>query len=294
MAETKRPGSNNDYIYEGKVWIVMKTQKVVACFMAILLLAASLTVVSLAAGKEEETPVYTETVPFEVPEEKQEEDNIDPPQKPAYEDLASRFLTVEPVVDETMPANMVTQLKRNFSRVYATLAENFNYGVMYDVVYSAAPQDSAAYQVPGSNSLEKLIVMNADYFKANRTDLGTLTHELTHALQSYVDAKYTLPASAHGGTWITEGIADVGRFFYDVSSFSLPDYTNTQKYTDAYRVTARFFVWLDQNVDSTFLEQLQEGLKCEAYTAQLFVKITGKTVDELWQMYVESDHRITK
>ncbi len=266
----------------------MKKAKILLFFLTALLLTGVL-VFFCYASADSSAPALTETIPFEVTTA---EDTVVTVEKPEYEDLSSRFLTMEKVVVEAFPESMVTALSNNFSRVYATLAEYFNYGVMYDIVYTIDEQTSAAYQTGGRNDLEKKIAMNASYFRTNRNDLGALTHELTHAMQSYKDSKYGAANSANGGSWLTEGVADFGRYTFDLSSFSLPNYSADQKYTDSYRVTARFFLWLNQNVDSTFLEQFNEGLKCEAYTAQLFVKITGKTVDELWQMYAESDHVI--
>jgi len=49
-----------------------------------------------------------------------------------------------------------------------------------------------------------------------------------------------------GPGWLTEGIADYARYKFGVNNpaakWALPAYKSTQKYTDAYRVTARFLV----------------------------------------------------
>ncbi len=267
----------------------MKKTRTVRIVVLVSLVLTAAALLGLSAVFAASDPAgLTETVPFEVPVTEEEKK----PQKPAYEDLAAKFLTMDQAVTEAYPANMVKNLERNFSRVYATLADYFNYGVMYDIVYTIDEQTSAAYQTGGRTPLEKKIAMNASYFRANPGDLGALTHELTHALQSYKDSKYGAANSANGGSWLTEGVADFSRYTFDLTSFSLPAYSSSQKYTDSYRVTARFYLWLNKNVDPTFMEQFNEGLKCEAYTSGLFVKITGKTVDELWQMYAESDHAI--
>lgn len=267
-------------------------RKTFRLLLTALLLLSLLVVFAFAAhadaptGKAEEA-VYTETVPFEVVE--------DPaPAKPAYEDLASRFLTIEQDVIDKFTPTMVNTLIRNFSRVYPTLAETFNHGVMYNIVYKLDEQNSAAYETGGRNAWERIIAMNPDYFMQNRGDLGALTHELTHAMQVYTDSRYGAANTAEGGSWITEGIADWSRFNFDFQIFSLPSYESNQSYTDSYRVTARFFAWVDLNVDTTFMEQFNEALRCERYTSQFFKRITGKTLDELWQLYAASDHRVTK
>lgn len=236
---------------------------------------------------------YQVSVPFEVDEESLYETEEEEAQKPEYEDIASKFLTMDSLVINGFSDSFVDVLREDFSIVYPQLAEYFNYGIMYDVVYTTdANTDAAAYQTAGRNPLEKKIALNPNYFRTNRSDFGVLTHELTHTVQEYRDAKYSAPNTANGGNWITEGITDWSRYTFDRYPFALPSYSSSQSYTDSYRVTARFFLWLDQNVDDTFLEQFNEGLKCEAYTSQLFTKITGMTLDELWELYAQSDHEV--
>lgn len=264
----------------------MKRKSLLVSLIALMLSLSALlvTVFVFAEGKTKE---YTVTVPFEVVEDA-------PAKKPDYENLADRFLTIEqPVKDEFTPA-MVNTLIKNFSRVYPTLAEKFNHGVMFNIVYTLADQESAAYETAGRNAWERMIAMNPSYFMKNRNDLGALTHELTHAMQVYKDARYGAPNTAEGGSWITEGIADWSRYNYDFQRFDLPAYSSSQKYTDSYRITARFFAWVDLNVDTTFMDQFNEALRTERYTSKLFEKVTGHSLEELWAMYAESDHAVTK
>lgn len=264
-----------------------RTLRLTLAALLLLSLIVIFTLTAHADGEGSDKVPYTATVPFEVVE--------DPvPKKPAYEDLASRFLTIESPVKERFTDRMVTTLINNFSRVYPTLAETFNHGVMFNIVYTLDEQNSAAYETGGRNALERMIAMNPDYFMQNQNDLGALTHELTHAMQVYRDSKYGAANTANGGSWITEGIADWSRYNFDLQLFSLPNYSGSQKYTDSYRVTARFFAWVDLNVDTTFMEQFNEALRTEPYSAQFFKRITGKTLDELWQMYAESNHAVSK
>ena len=241
---------------------------------------------------EEEAPKLTATVPFDVPVE--EETAVTTAKKAEYEDVASKFLNISSDLEKTFNASFVERLKTHFNQIYPVLAERWNYGIMYDVNYDIGElEGAAAYQMGTSNPLVMLICLIPSHFKSNPNDMHTLTHEMTHALQVYKDSKYGAANTANGGSWITEGIADVSRYMYD-NRFSLPSFASNQKYTDSYRVTARFFLWIDQNVEDTFVEQFHDALKCEAYNQNFFVKITGKTVDELWQMYAASDHKVVR
>lgn len=247
-----------------------------------------------AVFAEEASPALTATVPFEV----KEEDLLleKPAEKPKTEDLASKFLVLEGDVTSYYTASAIKRLKEHFNRIYPVLCEEFNYGVMWDIRYKLddSNDEYVAYQIGGSRDTEKIIAMNPTHFKKTATDFSTLTHELTHAVQSYRDAKYGPNNSANGGEWLTEGVADYSRYLLDPTPFSLPEFNKSQSYTNSYRVTARFFVWLDQQYDTTFMNQFHEGLKTEVYTQKLFVKITGKTLDELWAIYAASDHKVSK
>jgi len=64
----------------------------------------------------------------------------------------------------------------------------------------------------------------------------------------------------------------------------LPDYKASQHYTNAYRVTTRFLVWLEKN-HTGIVDSLDKTARAGEYTPQLWTKLTGKTVDDLWQDY---------
>lgn len=266
------------------------------------ILAVSLAIVSIVAllfvahtvFAEEGEAALVETVPFEV---KDEDLLLEKPVKqPKTEDLAAKFLTLDSDVTSWFTASAIKRLKDHFNRIYPVLCEEFNYGVMWDIKYGIDSSNPAyvAYQIGGSRDTEKIIKMNTDHFKKTATDFSTLSHELTHALQCYRDSKYGAENTSDGGSWLTEGIADYSRYLLDPTPFDLPAFSANQSYLDSYRVTARFLVWLDQKYDTTFLEQLNEGLKTEVYTQKLFVRITGKTLDELWAIYAASDHSVSR
>ena len=89
--------------------------------------------------------------------------------------------------------------------------------------------------------------------------------------------------------WAVEGMADYARYKYGMfnaqEGWSMPAYSSSQKYTDAYRVTARFFVWLELHVRATIVDELDDVMKSGTYTANFWVNQTGSTVDQLWAEY---------
>ncbi|KAH7693931.1 hypothetical protein AAVH_39030, partial [Aphelenchoides avenae] len=61
----------------------------------------------------------------------------------------------------------------------------------------------------------------------------------------------------------------------------------SQKYTDGYRVTARFFLWIEKKVKAGFVKAYNQALREEKY-ATFFQTFTGKTVDQLWAQYAQN------
>jgi hypothetical protein len=86
-----------------------------------------------------------------------------------------------------------------------------------------------------------------------------------------------------------EGLADYARDRYGVTNarggWFLPSFSSSQKYTDSYRVTARFFKWLEVRVKPTLLDELDAGLRGAPYREAFWVEQTGKSVDQLWADY---------
>jgi hypothetical protein len=109
-------------------------------------------------------------------------------------------------------------------------------------------------------------------------------HEMMHVTQGYT-------ASSNPG-WAVEGMADYARYKYGLynaqAGWSLPAYSSSQHYTDAYRVTARFFVWIEQRIRPTIMDELDDTMKAGTYTAAFWTSKTGLTVDQLWSQYGQS------
>ncbi|MEO9022522.1 MAG: basic secretory protein-like protein, partial [Ginsengibacter sp.] len=71
----------------------------------------------------------------------------------------------------------------------------------------------------------------------------------------------------------------------DKGGWKLPEYNSKQSYRDAYRVTARFFVWLEKKYDKKLVRKLNTAMREKKYTPEFWEKETGKSIDELWQAY---------
>ncbi|MEO6582715.1 MAG: basic secretory protein-like protein, partial [Ferruginibacter sp.] len=123
---------------------------------------------------------------------------------------------------------------------------------------------------------------NPAWFKKNPEDIDVITHELMHVIQNYGDT------NAPG--WITEGIADYVRATEGINNtrakWSMPEVTDKHNYNNSYRITARFFSWINQNYSSSFVKQLDETIRQKNYSEATWKQLTGKTVEELWKEYV--------
>ncbi|NNU34052.1 hypothetical protein HK413_07600 [Mucilaginibacter sp. S1162] len=92
--------------------------------------------------------------------------------------------------------------------------------------------------------------------------IDIVTHEGFHLVQGY--------GYSAGPVWLTEGIADFIRYEYGVdnigSKWYLPAFKETQSYKNSYRVTARFFEWIEQKVKPGMAVQLDKELRAHTYT----------------------------
>lgn len=126
-----------------------------------------------------------------------------------------------------------------------------------------------------------VIRVNPEWMKKNPEDLDVVTHEAMHIVQAY---------RGHSGPgWITEGIADYVRHQFGVNNeaakWSLTPFNEKQSYKNAYRITARFFVWITKNYKKHFVRDLDAAMREGTYTDGFWKQQTGKTVDELWSQY---------
>lgn len=120
------------------------------------------------------------------------------------------------------------------------------------------------------------VTVSNEWLAKHKDDVGLLTHELTHAVQAY-------PKGEPG--WITEGIADYARHKYgpkEQPGWKLPEKLEKKhKYTDSYRTSARFFVWLDETHPGA-LDKIHRAMQTGKYDESDWKTITGRNLDTLW------------
>lgn len=162
-----------------------------------------------------------------------------------------------------------------FFTVYPREARRFNKHTLRTVKFVIDP----AYKGVAETG-DGIATYNPEWLKKNPEDIDVVTHEVMHIVQDY---RFDNPG------WLTEGIADYVRYVYGVnnvkSRWTLPNYKASQSYENAYRVTARFLVWVEKTKNKKVVDKLDAALRDGTYKPELWVKLTGKTVEELWKEY---------
>ena len=267
--------------------------KKLSVILAMLLLSASILPTMTACQKEAEpTEQLNVSVPFE--DKGFREVTVDV----VAESLDSKFLSF-PEKEQKVLAKRgfsATNVIKNFNTVYATLAEMWNHGKLNSVVYTINMVDSGVADTRGHGANTDLITMYYGYVSGcGESEIDLMTHELTHVTQEGYDTGYGGADTDDNGSWIVEGMTDYSRYMFGMypAGFALPAYSTSHSYTNSYRVTARFFVWIEENICPTFAEQMNEALRTERYTSQFFNQITGYGLKELWAMYDADGGRIT-
>jgi hypothetical protein len=185
------------------------------------------------------------------------------------------FISKDPNLDPTVRKNLI----ETYFKVYPTLVKTFNKKSTHDVLFVVDTAYKAVAEASGNR-----ILFSAGYMKAHPTDIDVVTHETMHIVQGY--------GYSAGPVWLTEGIADYVRYAFGIdnigSKWSLPAYKETQHYTNSYRITARFFAWLEQHVKPGLISSLDAELRAHTYTEQSWSKLTGKTLDQLWADYIKN------
>lgn len=185
------------------------------------------------------------------------------------------FINKDSSFDKTIEQNLIN----TFFTVYPEEVKEYNPNSMKKVYIIIDPDYKG---VAATNN--GIVRINPEWFHKHPQDIDVVTHEVMHIVQSY--RWDNVPG------WITEGIADFVRNEYGVNNkvanWTLPDYNPRQNYTNAYRVTARFFIWLQQHYDKNLVRELNIAARDKTYTSAFWVDKTGKTVDELWHIYSQN------
>lgn len=185
------------------------------------------------------------------------------------------FISKDPDLDPAVKKNLID----TYFKIYPTLVKTFNKKSTKEVLFVVDTAYKAVAEASGNR-----VLFSAGYLKANPTDIDVVTHETMHLVQGY--------GYSAGPVWLTEGIADYVRYKYGVdnigSKWSLPEFDEKQSYTNSYRITARFFEWLEQNVKPGLISTLDDELRKHTYTEKSWAALTGKNIDELWAEYAKS------
>lgn len=171
------------------------------------------------------------------------------------------------------PDALKNRMIETFFTVYPAEAKLYNPNTAKKVTFIIDPEYKGVAATAGS-----YVHYSPAWFDKHPGDIDVVTHEVMHIVQSY----------RGGEGWITEGIADYVRHTQGVdnpgANWKLPEFKDTQSYKDAYRVTARFFVWLEKSKKGIIVK-LDDAMRKKTYTADFWKNETGKTVDELWADY---------
>ncbi|CAF3394306.1 unnamed protein product [Rotaria sp. Silwood1] len=183
--------------------------------------------------------------------------------------------------DESLSSEVEQRMISTFFDVYPQIVSRFNSNSARRVQFTVDPNfDKCPAVTSGAN-----VTFSAKWLHDHPADTDVVTHELMHVVQAY---------SSDNLSWLVEGIADYVRAKYGINNasagWSMPNYSFDQMYTDSYRVTARFLIWLENRIDSSIVEQLDLCLRQEAYTEQIWQRLTGKTIDQLWNQYAHNPH----
>jgi len=186
-------------------------------------------------------------------------------------------LTFESNYAELDP-NLKKRLIETFFEVYPKLAKEYNPNTLKDVKFLV----DTAYKGVAATS-NGTVVYASNWMKTHPEDIDVVTHEVMHIVQNY--------GRSLGPGWLTEGIADFARYKFGVdnagSKWSLPELKPTHSYKNSYRITARFFAWIESSGKLGTIQTVDKSLRARTYTAEIWKTITGKNLDELWADYIK-------
>jgi hypothetical protein len=178
--------------------------------------------------------------------------------------------------DATLDTAEQQGLINTFFTVYPELAKAYNKKTLKEVKMVI----DTTYKGVAETDNGKVTISSA-WLHKRPEDIDVVTHEVMHIVQDYGESV--------GPGWLTEGIADYARYKFGVNNpaakWALPDFKSTQNYDNAYRVTARFLVWIEEKVKPGLVKNFNTQLRKHTFTDNSWKVATGKTLDELWKAY---------
>jgi len=187
-------------------------------------------------------------------------------------------LTFESNFAELNP-KLKKRLIETFFEVYPKLAKEYNPNTLKEVKFSV----DTNYKGVAATSNGK-VTFSSIWMVKHPEDIDVVTHEVMHIVQDY--------GRSVGPGWLTEGIADFARSKFGVDNagakWTLPDLKPEHSYKNSYRITARFFTWIEKNVKPGTIKAVDASLRDHTYSAAIWAKLTGKDFDALWAEYVKN------
>jgi len=214
--------------------------------------------------------------------------------------LAEKYLTISDESKKLLNPEAVDKLIDTFNKIWYEICGFFNNNEIRNVVLEA---DLNWNQPPSLITItddDDGSMIENNKIKINPNDIicengvwsvDWLTHELVHVAQDYQYGN-----SGYYPNWIVEGLADYGgakfvSLYKKEADWYIPKITgnkNKKQYELGYRIAAGFFVWIEKNIDAILPKDLNNTIKSKKYNDNYFVEKTGKTVDELWEMYLNA------
>ncbi|GAA4319965.1 hypothetical protein GCM10023149_18970 [Mucilaginibacter gynuensis] len=189
------------------------------------------------------------------------------------------FINKDSTFAQAAGDSVKTRMIDAFFKVYPAEAKKYNKKTTRTVTFIVDP----GYKGVAAAS-DGIIRFNPGWMLRKPTDVDVVTHEVMHIVQEY--------GYSAGPVWLTEGIADYVRFKFGVdnegSKWTMPEYKETQSYKNSYRITARFFVWIEKTNNKKLVVELDKRLRAHTYTADTWKELTSKNVDELWADYAKN------
>lgn len=187
-------------------------------------------------------------------------------------------LTLNVTNNSTVANAVVEKMINTFFAIYPQLVQRFNNEAAKELTFLIDPAYNGVAAASGNS-----VRFSAAWLLSNPADVDVVVHEIMHVVQAYPN---------YNPSWLTEGIADYVRYKYGLQNaaggWSLPPFSAAQRYTDSYRVTARFLAWLEMKVDANLVNELDKRMRLQTYNDATWKTLTGKTIDELWQMYAQN------
>lgn len=212
----------------------------------------------------------------------------------------SNWASVQKDVESAVKVDTITKSK--FTLVFINKSGDFDpklHDKLVDVFFTNYPKQVKKYNKQATRKVifvidpeytgvaaaaSGIIRFNPEWFKKNPGDIDVVTHETMHLVQNY-------PNHAGPG-WITEGIADYVRYDMGVdnagANWKLPEFNEAHSYENAYRITARFFAWIEKHKQKGIVQKLDAVMRNKQYTEDFWKQNTGSNVDELWAEYAQN------